>query len=250
MKWRLLKRIEDEGARQMAIDEAMLKLRAQEKIPNTLRFFTWKPRAITIGYFQSLDKEVDTEKCLKENVDVIRRYTGGGAVFHDKEITYSIVVPEKEIKGDIIESYKKICAGITKGLEKIGITAEFKPINDIIVNGKKISGNAQTRRDGVILQHGTLLLDLDIETMFSLLKVPDEKIKDKMIKNVKERLTSVRKELGKEITLDEIQQKMTEGFEEALNAEFVVEELSEEEEKLSQEIYSKKYSTKEWTNSR
>ena len=250
MKWRILNRIEESGAKQMAIDEAMLKLRAQEKIPNTLRFYTWKPKAITIGYFQSLNKEVDVEKCNLEHIDVIRRYTGGGAVFHDKEITYSIVVPEKEIKGDIIESYKKICSGIVKGLEKIGIVAEFKPINDIIVNGKKISGSAQTRRDGIILQHGTLLLDLDVDKMFSLLKVPDEKIKDKIITNVKERVTSLKKELGEEISIDIIEEKLINGFEEVFETEFVNIDLSEEEKKLAQEIYSEKYSKKEWTHSR
>ena len=167
-QWRLVKIIEENGAKQMAIDEAMLIARSKNKVPNTLRFFTWKPAAVTIGFFQSLKQEVALEKAFALGVDTIRRYTGGGAVFHENELTYSIVLSEKDVPKGIIDSYKFLCRGIINGLNFLGLKSEFKPINDIVIKGKKISGNAQTRRNNVVLQHGTIICDVDVSKMLQL----------------------------------------------------------------------------------
>lgn len=245
-EWRLLNTIEAPGAKQMAIDEAMLLAKAEGRIQNTLRFFKWKPPAVTIGFFQSLEQEVDVEAVKRLGVDVIRRYTGGGAVLHDKEVTYSLVIDENEVPTDIIESYKKICLGIVRGLEIMGIKSEFRPINDIIVNGRKISGNAQTRKSGVVLQHGTLLLDVDVKKMFSLLKVPDEKIRDKLISAVEDRVTSLRKELGREVSFEETEQAIAKGFGQTFSTNFFVSGLTEYEKALADRLCREKYSTREW----
>jgi len=141
-----------------------------------------------VHYLQSIEKEVNLPACEKYGVDVTRRITGGGAVYHDYdgEITYSIVAPEADPKmpADILESYELICGAIVNGLAGLGVDAEFKPVNDIVAGGKKISGNAQTRRHGVILQHGTILVDSDIRRMFQVLRVSDAKISDKLIQAV------------------------------------------------------------------
>jgi lipoate-protein ligase A len=245
-KWRLLRIREDKGAMQMAIDEAVLLARAKDIVPNTLRFFTWKPPALTIGYFQSLKQEIDISNAERLGIDIVRRYTGGGAVFHDAELTYSLVVPEDEISFDIIESYNILCKGIINGLAYFGIEAEFRPINDIITRGKKISGNAQTRKKGIILQHGTILLDVDVRTMFSLLKVSSEKIKDKMIKKVEERVTSLKDESGRIITAEKVEEAMIKGFEQALNIKLIEGKLSDKELEIARKLYEEKYSTKEW----
>lgn len=245
-KWRLLRIREDKGAMQMAIDEAVLLARAKDIVPNTLRFFTWKPPALTIGYFQSLKQEIDILNAERLGIDIVRRYTGGGAVFHDAELTYSLVVPETEISFDIIESYNILCKGIINGLAYFGIEAEFRPINDIITRGKKISGNAQTRKKGIILQHGTILLDVDVRTMFSLLKVSSEKIKDKMIKKVEERVTSLKDESGRIITAEKVEEAMIKGFEQALNIKLIEGKLSDKELEIARKLYEEKYSTKEW----
>src|SRR5208283_2072423 len=159
--------------------------------PPTIRFYGWDPTAISIGYFQCLGKEVDLKNCAEFGIDIVRRRTGGGAVYHDGEITYSVIAKESVFSKDILESYRQICGCIIDSLALIGIKSEFKPINDIIVNGKKISGNAQTRRNGVLLQHGTILYSVDLDRMFSALKVSDEKIRDKLIQNARERVTSI-----------------------------------------------------------
>ena len=230
----------------MAIDEAVSEAVGREESLPTIRFYGWKPRAVSIGYFQSLEKEVDLDKCKEHNVDVVRRRTGGGAVFHDTEITYSIIGKQELFPKDIIASYKDICGAIISGLESLGIIAEFKPINDIIVSGKKISGNAQTRRGGVLLQHGTLLCDVDVDKMFSLLKVPDEKIKDKMIASVKERVTSVK--MLKEVCQEDVLAALKKGFIEG--KEFGISELTEKESARAKELAETKYKTKEWNGMR
>lgn len=248
--WRLIKTIQDNGAMQMAIDEAILTARIRGLVPNTLRFFTWKPACVTIGFFQGLEQEVDTVKLREQGIDVVRRYTGGGAVFHDKELTYSLTVSEKIVPQDIIESYKIICSALIEGLNLLGICSEFRAINDVIIGDKKISGNAQTRKEGVLLQHGTILIETDVDKMFSLLKIPDEKIKDKLIKNAKERVTSLKQELKKEISLEEMEKYLIKGFEKIFNIEFKEEELTSEEIQIAKELYLKKYSNKEWNYQR
>jgi lipoate-protein ligase A len=190
----------------MAIDEAIMLSMKEDKVSPTLRLYRWLPSAVSIGTFQGMLDEVDTDFCQAQNIDVIRRITGGGAVYHDYngEITYSILLPKghRLVPEDIIESYKIICNSLVIGLDHLGIKSEFKPINDVVTKGKKISGNAQTRRHACVLQHGTILLELDVNLMFQALKVPKEKISDKMIEDVKQRVTSIADVLCRIVTMD------------------------------------------------
>ncbi len=234
----------------MAIDEAILIAVSEKKVLPTLRFYRWNPSAISIGTFQSMNDEVDIEKCKAMGVDVIRRITGGGAVYHDAkgEVTYSISVPigHRLAPSDILESYRIICNGIVEGLKQFGIDAQFSPINDVTVGERKISGNAQTRRRGVLLQHGTILVDFDPETMFSLLKVPDEKMRDKKIKAVRRRVTSIKHELGRNVPLDEVAEVMLHAFEKALNIELVEDKLTKYELELVEKIKKERYQNPDW----
>ncbi len=195
MKWRVIPFEKHDAFTNMALDEACSIALLEGKVPYTIRFYGWEPSAVSIGYHQSITDEVNLEECRNQQIDVVRRRTGGGAVYHDSEgeITYSIISPEMIFPKDIIASYKLICGSIVDALQQLGIASEFKPINDITVQGRKISGNAQTRRQGVLLQHGTVLFDVDVKRMFSLLKVSQEKISDKMIASAEERVTSLKK---------------------------------------------------------
>jgi lipoate-protein ligase A len=241
-------RIED-APTQMAIDEAVAIARLRHGTPNTIRLYRWNPSAVSIGYFQSIDKEVNLEACKEYGVDVIRRITGGGAVYHDYngEITYSLVAPEDEAKipRDILESYRLICGAIVNGLKELGVDSEFKPVNDIAAGGKKISGNAQTRRHGVVLQHGTVLVDTDIHRMFQVLRVSDAKISDKLIQAVEERVTNLRRYLERDVSFNESRDALVKGFEETLDIELVPGELTEPELQLVKELHIK-YSSHEW----
>ncbi len=250
-EWRLLPLRIDDAFTSMAIDEALLKLNAEDKSPNTIRFWRWFPSTVSIGCFQSLEREVDLEVAKKYGVDVVRRITGGGAVFHDYdgELTYGVVCKQGDVPDDIIESYRLICGGLVRGLERLGLQAEFKPVNDVQVNEKKISGSAQTRRWGSVLQHGTILISPDVRLMFELLKVSPEKISDKFIASVYERVTTVERELGRKPTFDDVRAAMVDGFADALDADFVEGELAQEELGLAEQI-ELKYASKEWLRER
>ena len=249
-KWRLL----DTGLRDafynMALDEAIAIARSKKLVPNTLRFFRWEPSAVSIGYFQSMEEEVDIEACNRLGIDYVRRRTGGGAVYHDRdgELTYSLIVNEDHplISRDFQKTYETLCSGIVRGLRILGVPAEFKPINDIIVDGKKISGNAQTRSMNVVHQHGTILRDVDPTLMFTVLKVPSEKIRDKMIKSVKERVTSAEDYLKREVSFEELKNALIRGFEETFNIKLVPGEVTDFEEQTAIKLKMEKYSTREW----
>jgi len=251
IEWRLLPMRVDDAFMSMAIDEALLKLNAEGRSPNTVRFWRWLPSTVSIGCFQSVEREVDLGAAKKYGVDVVRRITGGGAVFHDYggELTYSIVCGQGDVPDDIIESYKLICGGLVRGFERLGLRAEFKPVNDVQVNGKKISGSAQTRRWGSVLQHGTVLISPDVRKMFELLKVSPEKISDKFIASVFERVTTVERELGRKPSFDEVGAAMASGFADAFGVELASGELTQEELELAAQL-KPKYASEEWLRKR
>ena len=251
-QWRLLLTGFNTASANMAVDRAVLVANSEGKVPPTVRFYGWMPPAISIGYFQSLTDEIDLDACKKLGVNYVRRITGGGAVFHDKELTYSIVIPEShpEIPKNIMESYGRICGAVMKGLQHLGIESEYAPINDIVTGGRKISGNAQTRKLETVLQHGTVLMDVDVDKMFSLLKVPNEKIKDKLIADVKQRVTSIRHLLGKDVRFEEVAEAMKKGFEEEFHVELIEGKLSKEELALAKKFEKECFSAKDWNHRR
>jgi len=251
-QWRLLKTNFSTAFTNMAVDRAVLVASSEGKVSPTVRFYGWEPSAISIGYFQSLEEEVDLDTCRKLGVDYVRRITGGGAVFHEEELTYSIVIPEThpQIPKNILKSYGRICGAVMKGLDNLGIESRYVPINDIITGGKKISGNAQTRKAKIVLQHGTVLTDVDVDKMFSVLKVPNEKIKDKLIADVKQRVTSIKHVLGKEIRFEDVSEAMKIGFEEEFNVDLIEEPLSEEEKELTRKFEKECFSARDWNHRR
>ncbi len=248
MQWRLIVDEPKDAFSNMAIDKAILFSGAD--VP-TVRFYQWKPAAVSIGCFQSLLLEVDEGQCREQGIDVVRRITGGGAVFHDKELTYSIVLREKAgfVPRDLLASYEKICSAVIAGLSELGLRAEYAPLNDILVNGKKISGCAQTRRNKGVLQHGTMLMGVDVEKMFSVLRVPDEKLRGKMIANVKERVTSIEKELGRAVSFNQLADVLKNGFEQTFGTELAAGQLSEKELALAGQ-FRREFASREWNYSR
>jgi lipoate-protein ligase A len=249
-EWRILDTGLHDAFYNMALDEAIAVARSRNLVPNTLRFFRWEPSAVSIGYFQSMEDEVDIAACDERGVDYVRRRTGGGAVYHDREgeLTYSLMMDQDHrlVSRDFQETYRTLCSGLVSGLNLLGIPAEFKPINDIIVKGKKISGNAQTRGMNVVHQHGTVLREVDPSLMFTLLRVPNEKIRDKLIRSVEERVTSVNRFLERRVSFDELMEALTYGFEDSLKMKLVPGEILESEEHLAARLKAEKYSAREW----
>ena len=253
IKFRLLQTGHNTAAFNMALDEVLInRIKNGTSLPS-LRFYGWKPAAVSIGYFQSLEAEVDDKKCEELGMDIVRRQTGGGAVFHDQEITYSIHIPMSLglVPQKVLESYEKICQGIVLGLAKINLEAKFVPLNDIIVGGQKISGNAQTRKQGIILQHGTILKAVDVDKMFDILKVPDEKMKGKLISDIKQRVTSIDLHSDAKFSFQNIVDILISGFAQAFSdVEFFEDSLTDEEKAEIETLASQKYSTKAWNYQR
>jgi lipoate-protein ligase A len=249
--WRIIPLEQHSAYMNMALDEACSEAVARRDSLPTIRFYRWLPSAVSIGYFQSLGDEVAVEKCAEAGVDVVRRRTGGGAVYHDYdgEITYSVIAPEARFPRGITESYHVICGWITESLKRLGVEAEFKPINDIVLadSGKKISGNAQTRRNGILLQHGTILYTVDVRKMFSFLKVGQEKIADKMIAAVEDRVTSLR-QLKPNLEMGDLYESLLSGF--TAGKKYVTGEWTLAELSRAAELAEGRYATKEWNEMR
>ena len=228
----------------MAIDEAIMEAVRNEDSAPTIRFYGWEPSAVSIGYFQGIRNEVNLESTKNAGVDVVRRMTGGGAVYHDYfgEVTYSIIGKVETFPVNIINSYNIICADIVYALDLLGIKANFAPVNDILVNEQKISGNAQTRRNGFLLQHGTILYKVDVEQMFSLLNVSAEKISDKLIKSVQKRVTSVSDQVT--VSMQDLQIALQAGF--SHNRSVEIGDYSTQELQRATQLVKEKFQTDAW----
>jgi len=254
--WRLLKLETADAFTNMAIDEAILTARIAGVTPNTLRFYRWKPSALSIGRFQDVFNEVNVENCRKQGVDIVRRITGGGTVYHDYdgEITYSVVVDGKDLgyaDMDIISAYKTVCSGLIEAVKILGTTAELNPLDskqcpNITIRGRKISGSAQSYRRGVLLQHGTFLVDINHEKMFTFLRVPWAKTLPDVLETSKKKLTSTKQELESRMSIEEVYKALVRGFEKALRIQLVEKELTSYERKLAEKLRINKFSTEDW----
>ncbi|MFQ6065362.1 MAG: biotin/lipoate A/B protein ligase family protein [Candidatus Bathyarchaeia archaeon] len=252
--WRLLKLETRNAFMNMAIDEAVLTARMKGLVPNTLRFFRWKPSAVSIGRFQRVSEEVYVENCRRHGVDIVRRITGGGAVYHDceGEITYSVVVNEKDLGSvDVVSAYNIICRGLIEAAKMLGVDADFNPGNpkqcpNITIDRRKFSGSAQYRKRDVLLQHGTLLVRIDLEKMFTFLRVPWAKSLENVLRVARKRLTSLEQELQSTVSNEEAYEALSRGFQKALKRELVEEDLTDYEIGLAEELCREKYVAFGW----
>ncbi|UCE16605.1 MAG: lipoate--protein ligase family protein [Candidatus Bathyarchaeota archaeon] len=256
--WRLLKLEVEDAFTNMAIDEAILRARIEEIVPNTIRFYKWKPSAVSIGRFQDIFKEVHVENCKKHGVDVVRRISGGGAVYHDcdGEVTYSVVVNEKDLGSkDVVTAYHLICNGLVEAAQTLGVRADFnlgdpKRCPNITISERKISGSSQSRKRGVLLQHGSFLLDIDLEKMFTFLRVPWAQTLTDVLHIARKRLTSIKHELRSSIPTDEADQALITGFQKALNIKLTEGELTSYERNLTEKLRREKFTTDNWNINR
>jgi len=226
--WRFIDSGNGSPAFNMALDEALLNWHSEGKIPPIIRFYGWNPPTLSIGYFQNVVKEIDLDSVKKHGLGFVRRPTGGRGVLHEHELTYSVIVSEEhpEMPKTVTEAYRVISEGILKGFQHLGLEAYFavpktKEERDalkaphsavcfdapswyeLVVEGRKVAGSAQTRQKGVILQHGSILLDLDEDKLFSLFKYPNERVKERMKKAFKNKAVAINEISQRRITLEE-----------------------------------------------
>lgn len=263
--WRLTLTDPTDGATNMAIDEAILHAVAQGQSPATLRFFAWNPPCLSLGRSQSAN-DANLIQLLEYGWDVVRRPTGGRAILHVDELTYSIVAPvtEPRLSGGVIESYRRLSSGLLEGLHQIGISAQndkviktqksegpvcFEEPSDyeITVAGQKLLGSAQLRKLGVVLQHGSLPLSGDIARICDCLIFADQASSDRARSRVRKRAATLASVLRKQITWEASASAMASGFSSALNLSLEQEGLSTEEWRRTRELRAEKYSNDDWT---
>ena len=237
----------------MAVDEAIAQARIEGKAPNTVRLYRWLPSAVSVGRFQNIYNEVDLEACRIHGVDVVRRTSGGGSVYHDSEgeITYCVIVKREDLTEDVAEAYRRVCKGLIEAARLLGVNAEFNEGNikqcpNVTVNERKLSGSAQAHKRGVVLQHGTLLLEADLQKMFTFLKVPWADACVDVVSIAGKKITSLAEELGRSVQVEEASEAMIRGFEKAFGTTLVEGELSDYEQRLVEALEKEKFSTQKW----
>ncbi|KAB2333832.1 lipoate--protein ligase family protein [Bacillus mesophilum] len=269
--WRFIDSGNHSAAFNMALDEALLDWNSEGKIPPVIRFYGWEPATLSIGYFQKVEKEINMDMVKQHGLGFVRRPTGGRGVLHEHELTYSVIVSEEHPKmpKTVTEAYRVISEGILKGFHNLGMDAYFavpkteadreslkNPRSavcfdapswyELVVEGRKVAGSAQTRQKGVILQHGSILLDLDEDKLFSLFKYPNERVKERMQKAFKSKAVAINAIAKENVTIEMAKKAFKAGFEEGLDIELEPYELTEEELAYVYKIAKERYESDEW----
>jgi lipoyl(octanoyl) transferase len=255
----------------MALDEALLDWHSEGKIPPVIRFYGWDPATLSVGYFQKVEKEINMEAVKEHGLGFVRRPTGGRGVLHEHELTYSVIVTEEhpEMPKTVTEAYRVISEGILRGFRALGLEAYFavprteeekqglkSPRSavcfdapswyELVVEGRKVAGSAQTRQKGVILQHGSILLDLDEDKLFSLFKYPNDRVKERMQRAFKSKAVAVNEISSETVTLDMAKAAFKKGFEQGLGIELEPYVLSPEETQYVEDLAKRRYESDEW----
>ncbi len=252
----------------MALDEAILEAVSSDASPPTLRLFAWTPPCLSIGVAQST-AEVDHPQLRELGWELVRRLTGGRALLHTDEITYSLTAPvgNSVVAGGVLASYRRLSASILRGLELLGLQAEVQreaalsdraranPVcfevhsaYEITVNGKKLVGSAQVRRRGGVLQHGSLPLLGDIGRTCLALRYPSEEARLRDMERLRQRATTVEACLGTRVTWQQAAEAMSQGFSLALGIQWDRGEPTPEEQRRSAQLGRDRYAAASWTD--
>jgi len=246
--WRLLDYSFADPFMNLAMEESILRGKVEGESPDTLRL--WQhPRVISIGCFLNPEDEVNVGACKQLGVKIIRRLSPGGALYIDEgSIQYSLTFDRESLllPGGIEDSYGPLSRGAMDALNSMGVKAEFQPINDLVVGGKKISGASQSRMYNGILHHGTISVNTCLDILEQVLKPSELKLKAQGFPNLKERITTLSRETGGDVPIDTFKQELIISFERILNTKFTIGVPSQWEIKTAKELYEEKYKKLEW----
>lgn len=223
----------------MALDELMVEWLSKGEMGSTLRFYGWSPAGISIGRFQDANKKIDFQQAADYGVEIVRRQTGGRAVLHDQELTYSVAVPESHpaMPRSVKEAYLVISRGLSEGYRELGINAELAIPDasaettdsavcfdksswyELLVEGKKAAGSAQMRKKGIILQHGSIPIEIDSVKLFDLFSYPSVELKQRARDAFKGKAIAINEAAERAYNFDEVKAAFKRGFEKGLGIE-------------------------------
>ena len=271
--WRLI--IEDaprSGSANMAVDHAIAEACAAGESLPTLRFYRWQPPAISLGRHQPL-AEIDLEAAAAHGYDIVRRTTGGRAILHVDELTYSVAAPKGEprVEGGVMDAYLRLSNALVTGLHLLGVPAdkaggdtkvskdvsaacfEVPSAYEITVGGRKLMGSAQSRRAGYVLQHGSLPLFGDITRLIPVLSLPAPQ-RDLLTMQLAQRACTLNEVMGGSgadvIGFEQTADALKQGFEQVLNLQFKPGQLTPQEARRTAELLREQYANSEWTQVR
>ncbi|MBO8126064.1 MAG: lipoate--protein ligase family protein [Firmicutes bacterium] len=246
--WRLIDPGHLRAHENMAWDAALLEVMSQTEGEPLFRFEEFRPRAVLVGFHQDVEQEVNLAYCRQHGLEVNRRLTGGGAIYEDEsQVGWELVAKRDDpaLPWDRRALFEVCCRAVAAGLKELGVEARFRPKNDIEVGGRKISGTGGTDLGDALLFHGSLLVDLDVETMVRSLKIPAEKLKDKAVSSTKERVTCLAWELGEIPPRPVIKQAILNGFRKILGIQFVPGDFSAQEKACYRKL-APYYASADW----
>jgi len=248
--WRLLDvEYPSRAGLNLAIEEALLRQIAKKRGMPVVRF--WRNRnAVVVGYSQCVEAEVDLELCRAKSIDVVRRITGGGAVYHDLgNLNYSIIIESDHplVKHlDIQESYDVFLSGVTACLKKFGVNPKIDPPNSLLVQDRKISGNAQVRKKWGILHHGTILVNSDLNTLSKVLKPSRKSKRQRGVPSKRRPVTNLSDEIAHEVSMYAVKETLRRSFEEVFSIKLADSTLTSKEKEAAWVLYNEKYLRREW----
>ncbi|TMW73769.1 lipoate--protein ligase family protein [Alteribacter natronophilus] len=255
----------------MALDEKLMDWHREGRIPPVVRFYGWDPATLSIGYFQKAEKDINMDAVKEYGLGFVRRPTGGRGVLHDDELTYSVIVSEAHpaMPETVTEAYRVISEGLLEGFIDLGLDAAFSVPRteeernnlknprsavcfdasswyELVVEGRKIAGSAQTRQKGVILQHGSIILSMDEDKLFDLFNYPSERVRERMQRNFKNKAVAIDELLGQRVEVETAKRAFRTGFEKGLGVTLETWTLSAEEEQEVEQLAQEKYGTDKW----
>jgi lipoyl(octanoyl) transferase len=265
-RWRLLRHGPATGAENMAVDEAITMAIAEGLVPPTLRFYAWAPPCVSIGRNQKY-AEIDIARCAARGYDIVRRPTGGRAILHTDELTYSVIAaPDHPLMaGLVLDSYLRLSAGLVAGLMRLGIAAEPAPgtnrpgpdvsaacfevpsAYEIVAGTRKVLGSAQARRARSVLQHGSLPLTGDLTRVVDCLTFADEAVREALRRSLQGHAATAEELAGRPVSYQEAETAMIAGFREALALDLTPGELTDAERAWAAELVRDRYGNAGWT---
>ncbi|MCE7794307.1 lipoate--protein ligase family protein [Salipaludibacillus sp. CUR1] len=269
--WYFIDSKDQSPAYNMALDEKLMDWHREGTIPPVVRFYGWNPPTLSVGYFQHIEKEINMEAVKAHGLGFVRRPTGGRGVLHDDELTYSVIVSESQnaMPDTVTEAYRVISQGLLEGFRNLNLQAEFsiprskeekdrlkRPRSavcfdapswyEMIVEGRKVAGSAQTRQKGVILQHGSIIRSVDVDKLFDLFLYKSDRARERMQKGFHKKAAAINELTEAPVSMNDIKQAFRKGFEKGLDIHLKEYALEAGQKEQVKDLMEKKYDSEAW----